>query len=389
MILNTIFTGIDFENPFILASAPPTRNQEMILRGFAEGWAGAVTKTITLKGTISPRPRLTTSLRNSRNFFLENTELLSDYGVDIWCKWTEKITGEFENPVIASIMAPADNLTEWAELAKMTIESGAKAVELNVSCPHGMPERASGAFIGQDAGLTAEITSAVREAVDAPVWVKLTPNVTDIVEIAGAAVNGGADALAAINTLSGISGVDLDSMEPIPTVAGHTAYGGISGPAVKPIALRCVSSISGAGYKISGMGGISQWEDAAEFILLGAGTVQVCTEVMYRGYGIIHNLKSGLEKYIISKGFNSVDDIVGIAQKKIIEYDNLEFRNQVKYTVGPECYKCGDCITACDDGGFQAIVLGRKQAVINQKKCDRCGLCEIVCPVKAIKMSNI
>jgi dihydropyrimidine dehydrogenase (NAD+) subunit PreA len=359
------------------------------MRGFAAGWAGAVTKTITLKGTISPRPRLGTSPRNSRNLFLENIELLSDYGIDTWCKWIEEITINFEQPVIASIMAPADNPGEWAELAKLTVQSGAKAVELNVSCPHGMPERAAGAFIGQDVGLTGEITSAVREAVNAPIWVKLTPNVTDIVAIAEAAVKAGADALAAINTLSGISGVDLDSMLPIPSVAGYSTYGGISGPAVKPVALKCVSSLAAYGHKISGMGGVSQWEDAAEFILLGAGTVQVCTMVMYQGFDVIHNLTSGLEKYIQSKEFNSVNEIIGIAQRKIIEYEKLDFRNQVKYTIGPECDKCGDCITACDDGGFQAITMGRKRAAINQKKCDKCGLCEIVCPVMAIKMSKI
>ena len=384
MSLKVSFSGLEFENPFILASAPPTRNGEMIMRGLAEGWGGAVTKTITLKGTSSPHPRLSASQGDARNSILENIELLSDYGADTWSRWLREIKMYFPNPVIASIMAGAGNPGEWADLSEMMIESGAAGVELNVSCPHGMPERAGGAFIGQDAVLTGEITAAVRERISAPLWVKLTPNVTDITAIGRAAQKAGADALAAINTIAGISGVDLETLTPLPDVGGFSTAGGISGAGIKPVALRCVANLAKLRIPVSGMGGIGNWEDAAEFILLGAGTVQVCTSVMFHGYGIIYNLKSGLEGYLRRKGFSSPEEMRGKALEKLVAYERLDFTHRVKYIVGAECYLCGECVTACRDGGFQAITLGKKRALINQKKCDACGLCEIVCPVGAI-----
>lgn len=356
------------------------------MRSFEEGWAGAVTKTITMEGTVSPQPRLSTASGYSRNFFLENIELLSDYDALQWCRWIEEISGSFSQPIIASIMASADSPSEWGELARMTVHAGAKAVELNVSCPHGLPERAAGSYIGQDPVLTGEITAAVREAVQAPLWVKLTPNVTDIASIGRAALEAGADALAAVNTLSGISGVDIETMTPTPNVGGYTAMGGISGPGIKPVALRCVAQLASLGKPVSGMGGIVDWRDAVEFMLLGAGTVQLCTAVMYQGYGIIHNLVAGLEGYLTRKGIDSVDKIIGRALNKVVEFEKLPLNKKVKYEVEPECYLCGDCIIACRDGGYQAITEGKNRAVINQKKCQRCGLCEVVCPVDAIKL---
>ncbi|MBC8205183.1 MAG: NAD-dependent dihydropyrimidine dehydrogenase subunit PreA [FCB group bacterium] len=386
--LSIKINNIHFRNPFLLASAPPTRNGEMIIRGLCEGWAGAVTKTITLKGTISPQPRLAAPHSASIGSILENIELLSDYPVEQWCKWIEEIHKYADGVIIASIMASADKPDEWAELAVMMQDSGADAVELNVSCPHGMPERAAGAFIGQDASLTAEITQAVKEKLRIPVWVKLTPNVTDIAVIGKAAVSAGADCLAAINTLSGIAGVDLDTMNPIPNVGGYSAFGGISGPAVKPTALRCVAQLAQLGIPVSGMGGIRDWRDAAEFILLGASTVQVCTAVMFDGYGIIHNLTAGLKEYLQRQGLTSVEQLRGKALEKIIDYNSLNFRRKARYIVGPECYQCGMCVVSCRDGGYQAIQIESAKAVIDQKKCDGCGLCLIVCPVNAIKRTN-
>ncbi len=386
MNLSIKIAGIRFKHPFLLASAPPTRNGEMIMRAFAEGWAGAVTKTITRDGTASPHPRLTTARGEARNYFLENIELLSDAGIGQWLRWIEEIRANFEEPVIASIMAPADCPKEWAELAEAVIQAGARGVELNVSCPHGMPERAAGAFIGQDQALTGEITAAVREAVDAPVWVKLTPNVTDIVSIGRAAVEAGADCLAAINTLSGIAGVDIETMSPLPAVKGMTAFGGISGPGIKPVALRCVAQLAGLSKPVSGMGGITDWRDAVEFFLLGAGTAQICTAVMYRGYSIIYELTARLEAYLERKGFDSFAEIVGLARERVVDFDSLPMKSRVAYEVGPECSFCGDCIVACRDGGYQAIYAEKGKAVIDQKKCDGCGLCEVVCSTGAIKI---
>jgi len=355
------------------------------MRAFDTGWAGAVTKTITKSGTRSPAPRLISTTGIYRNIFLENIELLSDADSITWLRWLEQITNNYDNPVIASIMAPADKPQEWAELAQMTIQSGAKAVELNISCPHGMTENAAGAYIGQDPALTAEIVSAVRESISAPVWVKLTPNVTDIDIIGSSAIQAGADCLAAINTLSGIAGVDIETMTPLPAVNGRTAFGGISGPAIKPVALRCTAQLAKLGKPISAMGGINDWKDAVEFFLLGASTVQLCTAVMFKGFDIIQDLIAGLTEYLSGKGFNSFEEIIGLALPKIVQFDELNISGRTAFIINKECDLCGDCIIACRDAGLQAIRIENSRAVIDQDKCDCCGLCTVVCPIDAVE----
>ena len=385
MNLSIDIAGIQFQHPFLLASAPPTRNAEMIMRAFEAGWAGAVTKTITKSGTRSPAPRLISTTGIYRNTFLENIELLSEADSDEWRRWLEEITNNYDNPVIASIMAPADKPDEWAELAQMTIQSGAKAVELNISCPHGMPERAAGAYIGQDPTITAEIVSAVRESISAPVWVKLTPNVTDIALIGRSAIQAGADCLAAINTLSGIAGVNIETMTPLPAVNGRTAFGGISGPAIKPAALRCTAQLAKLGKPISGIGGINDWKDAVEFFLLGASTVQLCTAIMFKGFDIIRDLIAGLTEYLSGKGFKSFEEIISLALPKIAEFDELNLSNRPHFKINKECDLCGDCIIACRDAGLNAIRIENSRAVIDQDKCDRCGLCKVVCPIGAVE----
>jgi dihydropyrimidine dehydrogenase (NAD+) subunit PreA len=361
---------------------------EMMMRAFNEGWGGAVTKTICMGGTKSPQPRLMGAKGAIRNFYLENIELISEYPAKKWEKWIREIARYYSQPVIASIMAGAKELGEWRELALKLENAGAKAVELNVSCPHGMPERFAGAFIGQDPDLTAEITAIVKEALQIPVWVKLTPNVTDILHIGKSALSAGADSLSAINTVSGLGGIDIETMNPLPNVRGFSALGGISGSAIKPIALKCVEQLSSLGKPVSGIGGISNWEDAVEFFLLGAGTVQICTAVMLRGYGIIGDMVSGLENYLARKGFSSVEEIIGLAKRSVLPFENLALDKGPIYKVGAKCDFCGDCIIACNDAGFQAIIPRQAKAFIIMRKCDRCGLCKLVCPVDAIEESG-
>jgi dihydropyrimidine dehydrogenase (NAD+) subunit PreA len=198
-------------------------------------------------------------------------------------------------------------------------------------------------------------------------------------------VNAGADSLSAINAISGIAGVDIETFTPLPGVKGMTAFGGISGPGIKPIALRCTAQLTSLKKPVSAMGGINEWQDALEFFLLGASTVQICTAVMLKGYGIIYNLVSGLEEYLKRKGFNSFPEIIGLALNRIVNFEKIPLDNKPTYIVGPECWLCGDCITACNDGGFQAIRAGKERAIIDKRKCDGCGLCKVVCQVGAIK----
>ncbi|MBU2602049.1 MAG: NAD-dependent dihydropyrimidine dehydrogenase subunit PreA, partial [Actinobacteria bacterium] len=319
---------------------------------------------------------------------MTNFELISEKGLDHWVEEIGDVKRAFpDRPLIASIMGslePAD----WEILTKAVEAAGADAVELNVSCPHGMPEQHMGAFMGQDPELIKLATAAVAGVATTPVWVKLTPNVTDIAAMAVAAKDAGADVIAAINTVAGLVGIDLETFEPLPSVAEKGAYGGYSGRGVKPIALRAVSSIAAtSGLPVSGCGGITIWEDAAEFMLAGAGTLQVCTAVMLNGFGVIDELAAGLSQYLERKGFESYGDAVGRSLASIGDYSSLDNTVPAHAQVDPEaCNGCRNCIPACADGGFQAISMNGKTAVIDPAICDGCGLCPSVCRPNAITM---
>jgi len=387
-LLRTDFTGLSFPNPFILASAPPTRTGDMIKRAFEAGWGGAATKTIGLQGAVNVRPRFGFLKERSRIVGMTNFELISEKGLDHWVDEIADIKAAFpDRPLIASIMGSVEP-TDWEILAKAVQAAGADAIELNVSCPHGMPEQHMGAFMGQDPALIKMATAAVAGASSVPVWVKLTPNVTDIAAMSLAAKEAGADAVAAINTVAGLVGIDIETFRPVPSVAGRSAYGGYSGQGVKPVALRAVSSIAATSkLPVSGCGGITTWEDAAEFMLAGAGTLQVCTAVMLNGYGIIDVFVRGLSEYLERKGFDSYASAVGRSLPMIGEFSALDPHVGAHAVVDPEaCNGCGNCVPACGDGGFQAIVMCGKVAVVDSELCDGCSLCESVCRVSAVSM---
>ena len=244
--LRVRFAGMDFPNPFVLASAPPTRTAEMIKRAFAAGWGGAVTKSIALEPVQDLQPRLQPLRHRRRNVGMENIELTTQLTVAEWQQEVADIKSAYpDRPLWASIMdAPVKR--NWQRLAETFQEAGADALELNVSCPHGMPSKGMGAFIGQNPELTGQVVSWVKQVSKVPVVVKLTPNVTDIAFVAQVAKENGADALCTINTVSALIGVDLDSLTPLPAVGGLSTYGGYSGPGIKPIALRCVAQIAKA-----------------------------------------------------------------------------------------------------------------------------------------------
>ncbi len=386
--LSVEFVGIRFHNPFMLASAPPTRTAEMIKRAFASGWGGAVTKTIAPDPVNDLQPRLHTLRHRKRNIGMENIELTTQLTLDEWQKEIADIKASFpDRPLWASIMGGMER-GSWQHIAEAVEEAGADALELNVSCPHGMPSKGMGAFIGQSDKMTGEVVSWVKKVAKKPVVVKLTPNVTDISFIAKAAKENGADALAASNTVLGLIGVDLDTLTPLPAVDGVSTYGGYSGPGIKPIALRCVAQIARAtSLPVSGIGGVNTWQDATEFMALGATTVQICTAVMWEGYGIIDKLTVGLENYLDDKGFVDLKPIIGVALPKIVEFPEMPIEPRVRAKVDDTCNGCMLCISACSDGGFQAITgMKGERITIDGDRCDGCSLCVMVCPLGSITM---
>ena len=386
--LSIDFVGMHFPNPFMLASAPPTRTAEMIKRAFDAGWGGAVTKSIALDPAKDLQPRLQPLRHRKRNIGMENVELTTQLTVEDWQREIADIKAAYpDRPLWASIMdAPVEE--NWQRLAEVMQEAGADALELNVSCPHGMPSKGMGAFIGQNAELTGQVVSWVKKVSKVPVVVKLTPNVTDISFVAQAAKDNGADALCTINTVLGLIGVDLDTLTPVPSVGGVSTYGGYSGPGIKPIALRCVAQIAKAtGLPVSGLGGLSTWQDVVEIMAVGASTVQVCTAVMWKGYGIIEKLLVGLENYLDGKGFTNLNPIIGAALPKIVEFPQMPLAPRARASVDDTCNGCLLCVTACSDGGFQAITGIKGEIVtIDGDRCDGCGLCAMVCPLDSITM---
>lgn len=391
--LETDFLGFRLENPFILASAPPTGTVEMIKRAFDAGWAGAVTKTIPLEKVPvkNPTPRIhsisfpTFEESAKQVYAFGNIELVSEKHADYWMEGVAELRREYpDNFLMASIMAEGDARADWIELATRAEQAGVCAVELNFSCPHGgMPPLAVGAAIGQDARIAANITQWVTEAVSIPVVVKLTAAVTDIRQIGKAAQGGGANGFCTINSLPVILGVDLESCSPLPAVSGQGNQCGYSGRALKPIALRATSEIAPLGLPVSACGGISTWEDAAEFVLLGASTLQVCSAVLLDGYEIITDLREGLLGYLEDMGAGTLGEIRGRALQNIVGYERLDTTINVVSSIDLSvCTKCGKCAISCRDAGFQAISEKEDRTpVVDSEACDGCGLCAQVCPV--------
>lgn len=388
MNLKCTFCGIELENPFLLASAPPTADIDMIDRAFTAGWGGVVTKTIKpdQMSVTDASPRFHALHEGGRVIGFENFELVSKRSLDYWTEGIACLRKKWPGKaLVVSIMGDSTEAS-WAELAERAAKAGGQALELNFSCPHGMPEKGVGAAIGQNADITRTITGWVSRAVTIPVIVKLTPNVTSVTAIAEAAREGGAKALAAINTVESLTGVDLATMTPFPMVGGNSTYGGYSGPAVKPIGLRVISQLArGTELPLSAMGGISHWSDAMEYISLGANHVQLCTEVMVSGFGIIEGLLSGTRSWMSERGYTSLDDFRGAALSKLTTHTALSKGAPLVPSVNHDsCTRCGKCVTACRDGGYQAISFRDKRILIDPDKCDGCGLCPLVCPERAI-----
>jgi dihydropyrimidine dehydrogenase (NAD+) subunit PreA len=411
--LSIDFCGIKSPNPFWLASAPPSNSGAQVHKAFEAGWGGAVWKT------IGP-PVLNVSNRygawhynGQRMLAINNVELISDRPLEINLAEIRDVKRNWpDRAVIASAMVESSP-EAWRDIIRMIEDTGADGIELNYGCPHGMSERGMGAAVGQVPEYCEKITRWVMESAHIPVIVKLTPNVTNVVYPARAAVAAGANALSLINTINSIVGVDLDTLEITPNIGGKGGHGGYAGPAVKPVALNMLAAlgadsvVAGAKLPISGMGGIATWKDAAEFLLLGATSLQVCTTVMHYGFRIVEDLCDGLSNWMDSKGMRTIDDVRGKSLHRISDFKDFDLSFRAVARIDEKaCIKCNLCYIACNDtahqcidlvapggelvepgaydvrsNGKQAATLTRAQPQVREVDCVGCRLCYNVCPV--------
>jgi len=412
--LSINFAGIRSPNPFWLASAPPSNSGEQVHRAFEAGWGGAVWKTIGA-------PVLNVSNRygawhygNQKMLAINNVELISDRPFETNLREIAEVKRAWpDRAVIVSAMVESKP-EAWHDVIHRIQDTGADGIELNYGCPHGMSERGMGSAVGQVPEYCEQITGWVMQVAKIPVIVKLTPNISDIVMPARAAVAAGANALSLINTLNSIIGVDLDSFEITPNIGGRGGHGGYAGPAVKPIALNMLAALGrdsvvhGSGLPISGMGGITTWRDAAEFLLLGASNLQVCTAVMHYGFRIIEDLCDGLSNWMDEKGFATIPNVVARSLGRVSDFKDFDLTFKAVARIDQQkCIRCDLCYVACNDTAHQCIDLidtegnvvpprsyaershgkadavdTRPRVVVREEDCVGCRLCYNVCPVE-------
>jgi dihydropyrimidine dehydrogenase (NAD+) subunit PreA len=390
--ISCVFAGIKSPNPFWLASAPPTDKAYNVERAFKAGWGGVVWKTL---GEDPPVVNVSSrygalSYGGARVAGFNNIELITDRPLEVNLQEITLVKRKWpDRAMVVSLMVPCTE-DSWQKILRRVELTGADGVELNFGCPHGMSERGMGSAVGQVPEYVEMVTRWCKQHSRLPVIVKLTPNVTDIVQAAQAAKRGGADAVSLINTIMSIVAVDLDSMAPMPLVDGKGTHGGYCGPAVKPIALRMVAEIARdaqmRGTPISGIGGISGWRDAAEFIALGAGNVQVCTAAMHHGFRIVDDMISGLSNWMDSKGYARIADFAGKAVPNFVHWEDLNLNYKSIAVINQDlCIKCGLCFAACEDTSHQSIAALRVAALrryeVIEEECVGCNLCQHVCPV--------
>ncbi len=391
--LRNNFVGIKSPNPFWLASAPPTDKAYNVERAFKAGWGGVVWKTLGEEGPPVVNvngPRYGAIWGADRRLLgLNNIELITDRDLQKNLQEMKQVKKNWpDRALIASIMVPCVE-DSWKAILPLVEETECDGIELNFGCPHGMSERGMGAAVGQVPEYIEMVVRWCKQYTRMPVITKLTPNVTDIRRPARAAKAGGTDAVSLINTINSIVSVDLDTFSPEPSIDGKGSHGGYCGPAVKPIALHMVAEIARdaetAGLPISGIGGITTWRDAAEFIALGAGNVQVCTAAMTYGFKIVEEMISGLSNWMDEKGHRDLDAIAGRATGNVTDWQFLNLNYIAKARIDQDlCISCGRCHIVCEDTSHQAISSskdGKRHFEVMDNECVGCNLCVSVCPV--------
>jgi len=385
--LRTTFCGVTFENPFVLAAAPPSDDLDMVRDAFRAGWAGAVLKTTSVEGTSVPLkyPMMDgAEIGGQKLQALTNIDLISEHHVDEIERRVRALKAEFPGKVvIASIMGSKQE--EWQSLVRRLEDAGADMIECSFSCPQGTLGSKPGFMLGQDPGLVRTVAGWIKQAARRiPVVIKITPQVADIVEVAQAVKASGADGICASNTIPSLIGFDLDTWKARPTVEGKTSYGGLSGPAIRPISLRNIAEITQrTDVPVTGTGGPVTWQDAVEFLLVGARNVQFCTAVMQYGYGIIDDLCDGLGRYLKAKGLSRVEQLIGQGLPGVATHDAITYGTPVKSHIDEErCVGCLRCLVACRDGGHRAITAdGDRRPRVDEERCVGCNFCSLVCPV--------
>jgi len=390
--LRSEFVGIKSPNPFWLASAPPTDKEYNVVRAFKAGWGGVVWKTL---GDDPPIVNVASRygalhVNGDKMVGFNNIELITDRPLEVNLREIKQVKRDWpDRAMVVSLMVPCEEMP-WARILKQVEETEADGVELNFGCPHGMSERGMGSAVGQVPEYVEMVARWCKAHTRMPVLVKLTPNVTNILGPARAAKTGGADGVSLINTLNSITSIDLDIMAPTPTVDGKGTHGGYCGPAVKPIALHMVAEIARdgitRGLPISAIGGIATWRDAAEFIALGAGTVQVCTAAMHYGFKIVDDMIDGMKNWMDEKDYARIEDFRGRAVPNVTDWQYLNMNYKIVARIDQDlCIKCGLCHIACEDTSHQSIaakrVDGQRRYHVIDEECVGCNLCQHVCPV--------
>ncbi|MGB2868337.1 MAG: NAD-dependent dihydropyrimidine dehydrogenase subunit PreA [Bacteroidota bacterium] len=381
------FLGMHLENPFILAAGPSTDKIEMVRRAFQMGWAGAILKTTSVVGTRVDLcyPMMSTFDYEGRKLFgMGNIDLISEHHIDKVEHNVRTLKKEFPDKMVAaSIMAGRKE--DWQYLVERLERAGVDLIECSFSCPQGNIGEDPGKMLAQSLQATELTARWVKEASKkVPISIKITPHVTDIVEVAKAVKRSGCDALTVSNSIQALMGIDIHSFAPLPNLGGKSTYSGMTGPAIKPITLRTIAEIArNVDIPILGTGGAAAWKDAVEFMAVGAGVVEFCTVVMHYGFRVIDDLRSGMGHYLSEMGFHSPKDIVGKALPNIVMHDDLPRKNVRSSIDEQTCIRCDVCYVSCRDGGHMAIDRTEDRLPhVDTNRCVGCGLCQHVCPVE-------